>query len=58
MGLVKKERTMSFLSKCVKLPELLRCEGSVIMSKPGTKNYFKVPVVNDKNRNITIIKNL
>ena len=57
MGLVKKERTVISLSKCVKLPELIQCGGSVIMLKPGTKNYFKVPVINDKNCNITIIKN-
>ena len=27
------------------------------MLKPGVKNYFKVPVVNDSNHNITITKN-
>ena len=30
---------------------------SVIMLKPGIKNYFKVPVINDSNHNITIMKN-
>ena len=27
------------------------------MLKPGVKNYFKVPVINDSNHIITIMKN-
>ena len=57
VGLVKKERAMIFQSKCVELPEGIQCADSVIMLKPGVKNYFKVPVVNDSNHNITIMKN-
>ena len=57
VGLVKKERSMIFQSKCVELPEGIQCADSVIMLKPGIKNYFKVPVVNGSNHNFTIIKN-
>ena len=55
VGLVKKERAMIFQSKCVELPDGIQCTDSVIMLKPGVKNYFKVPVVNDSNH-ITIMK--
>ena len=57
VGLVKKEGAMVFQSKCVELPEGIQCADSVIMLKPGVKNYFKVPVVNDSNHNITVMKN-
>ena len=57
VGLLKKKRAMIFQSKCVELPEGIQCAGSVIMLKLGVENYFKVPVVNDSNHNITIIKN-
>ena len=55
--LLKKERAMIFQSKCVELPDGIQCADSVIMLKPGIKNYFKVPVINDSNHNITIMKN-
>ena len=55
--LLKKERAMIFQSKCVELPNGIQCADSVIMLKPGIKNYFKVPVINDSNHNITIMKN-
>ena len=57
VGLVKKERAMIFQSKCVELPEGIQCAESVITLKPGIKNYFKVPVINDSricNINCTI----
>ena len=57
VGLVKKERSMIFQSKCVELPEGIQCADSVIMLKPGIKNYFRVPVINGSNDNIAIIKN-
>ena len=57
MGLVKKERAMIFQSKCVELPEGIQCADSVIMLKPDIKNYFKAPIINDSNHNITIMKN-
>ena len=57
VGLVKKERAMVFQSKCVELPEGIQCTVSVIMLKPGIKSYFKVPVINDSNHNIRIMKN-
>ena len=57
MGLVKKDRAIIFQSNCVELPEGIQCADSAIMLKPGVKNYFKVPVVNDSNHNITIMKN-
>ena len=57
VGLVKKERAMVFQSKCVELPEGIQCTVSVIMLKPGIKSYFKVPVINDNNHNIRIMKN-
>ena len=56
VGLVKKERSMIFQSKCVELPEGIQCADSVIMLKPGIKNNFKVFVINDSNHNITVIE--
>ena len=55
--LVKKERARIFQSKCVELPKGIQCTDSAIMLKSGIKNYFKVPVSNDSNQNITIMKN-
>ena len=57
VGLIKKERAMICQSKFVDLPEGIQCADSVIMLKAGIKNYFKVPVINDNNHNITITKN-
>ena len=57
VGLLKKERAMIFKSKCVESPEGIQCADSVILLKPGIKNYFKVPVISDSNHNITIMKN-
>ena len=57
VGLVKKERAMIFQSKCVALTQGIQSTDSVIIWKPGIKNYFKAPVINDSNHNITIMKN-
>ena len=57
VGLVKKERAIIFQSKCVELPEGMQCRDSVIKLNPGIRDYFKVPVINDSNHNITTMKN-
>ena len=57
VGLVKKEKAMIFQSKCVELPEGIQCADSVIMLKPGIKNDFKVPVINESNHSIIIKEN-
>ena len=57
LGFVEKERAMIFQRKFVELPEGIQSGDSVIMLNPDIKNYFKVPVINDNNYNITIMKN-
>ena len=41
----------------VELPEGLECTDSVIMLKPGAKNYFQIPVSNSSNHDIVLKKN-
>ena len=43
-------------SKCAELLEGIQCADSEIMLKPGVKNYFKVPVIDHSNHNVTIMK--
>ena len=57
MGLVKKERAMIFHSKCVELPKGIQCADSDIMLKPGIRNSFKAPLINQSNHNTKIMKN-
>ena len=49
----ERERAMIFHSKCVNYLKAF----SAIALKPGIKNYFKVPVNNESNHNITVITN-
>ena len=42
----------------VELPEGIHCADSLVLLKPGIKNYFRVPVINNTNHDITIRENL
>ena len=48
---------MIFQQEEVELPEVLECIDSVIMLKPGAKNYFKIPVSNSSKHDIVLKKN-
>ena len=48
---------MIFQQREVELPEGLECTDSVIILKPGTKNYFQIPVSNISNHDIVLKKN-
>ena len=58
VGLLEKQRAMIFQQKDVELPEGIHCADSVVLLKPGIKNYFRVSVINDVNHDITKRKNL
>ena len=48
---------MIFQQGEVELPEGLEFMDSVIMLKPGAKNYFQIPVSNKSNHDIALKKN-
>ena len=48
---------MIFQQEEVELPEVLECIDSVIMLKPGAKNYFQIPVSNSSKHDIVLKKN-
>ena len=45
-GCLTSPQPMIFQQEEVELPEVLECIDSVIMLKPGAKNYFQIPVSN------------
>ena len=49
---------MIFQQRDVQLPEGIHCADSVVLLKPGIKNHFRVPVINNTNHDITMRKNL
>ena len=57
-GLLEKQRAMIFQQKDVELPEGIRCADSVVLLKPGIKNYFRVPAIIDISHANAIRKNL
>ena len=58
VGLIEKNRALIFQQKVFELPEGIHCAESVVLLKPGVKNYFRVLVINDTNHDVTIRKNL
>ena len=40
----------------IDVQEGLQCAETVVMLKPSTKNYIKMPVVNDSNKDVTLHK--
>ena len=58
MGLIEKQRTMILQQRDFELLEGIYCADSVVLLKPGIKNYFRVPVINDTNHDNAIRKNL
>ena len=57
VGCFTSPQTMRFQQGEVELPEGLECTDSVIMLKPGAKNYFQFPVSNSSNHGIVLKKN-
>ena len=57
VGFLEKKRAMIFQCDNTNLPEGLSGTETIVMLKPGIKNYFKVLIVNDSNHDITIRRN-
>ena len=57
VGCLTSPQPMIFQQGEVELPEGLECMNSVIMLKPGAKNYFQIPVSNSSNHDIVLKKN-
>ena len=55
---LEKKRALIFQQKGFELPEGIHCAESVVLLKPGVKNYFRVLVINGTNHDVTIRKNL
>ena len=49
---------MIFQQGEVELPEWLKCTYSVIMLKPGAKNYFQIPISCSSSHDIVLKKNI
>ena len=49
---------MIFQQGEIESPEELECMDSVIMLKPGAKNYCQIPVSNSSNHDIVLKKNI
>ena len=39
------------------VPEKLQYAETVVMVKPSANNYFKIPVINDSNKDVILHKN-
>ena len=57
VGCLTSPQPMIFQQGEVELPEGLECTYSVIMLKPGAKNYFQIPVSDSSFYDIVLIKN-
>ena len=50
------EKAMLFQPVEIDVQEGLQYAETVVMLKPSTKNYIKMPVVNDSNKDVTLHK--
>jgi len=57
IGVIEERRPMMFEGDTVNAPEGIQYSDSIIMLKSGCNNYFQVPVINNTNHSITILKN-
>ena len=57
VGCLTSPQPMIFQQREVELPEGLECTDSVIMLKPGAKNYFQIPASNSSNHGTVLKKN-
>lgn len=57
MGLIGKQRAILLQQSDVELPEGIHRIDSVVLLKPGIKNYLRVLVINDTDTDINIRKN-
>ena len=57
VGFVKAKKAMLFQPGEVHVPEGLQYAETVVMLKPSANNYFKIPVVNDSNKDVILQKN-
>ena len=57
VGCLTSPQPMIFQQGEGELPKRLKCADSVIMLKPGAKNYFQIPVSNSSNCDIVLKEN-
>ena len=48
---------MLFQPRETDVPEELQYAEAVVMVKPSANNYFKIPVINDSNKDVILHKN-
>ena len=56
-GLVEQVRPMKFSNTSDEVPQGLECVDIIVHLKPGTKNYFKIFIINESNHDIFLTKN-
>ena len=57
LGYVDGRRPKIFLQTEFELPEGICCMDTLVALKRGVHNYFKIPITNNTNSNITLSKN-
>ena len=57
VGFVRVKKSMLYQPGEIDVPEGLQYAETVVMLKPSTNNYFKLPVVNDSSKGIILHKN-
>ena len=54
VGFLKVRKAMLFQPREIGVPEGLQYADMVVMLKPSTNNYFKIPVVNGSNKDVIL----